>query len=118
MPVFIYSFLRARGIDVSFSLLLRLSGITKHKCFQTLKKINKSPEYVNRDQKQLILGKISKIENHFHLNSKFSENASRILLKLWELLKNTTATSTILPATFSIFSWLYFTIYCVITSFA
>lgn len=90
MPVFVYSFLRARGFDISFSLLSRLSGMTKHECFQTLKKITIFPEYVNRDRKQLILGKIRGVEKHFHLNSQFFENANRILQKLWELLKNTT----------------------------
>ena len=39
MTVFVYSFFRTKGFNVTFSLLKRLSGLTKHECFHMLKKI-------------------------------------------------------------------------------
>ncbi|KKK97814.1 hypothetical protein LCGC14_2649010 [marine sediment metagenome] len=91
MPVFVFSFFRVKGIDVTFSLLRRLSGLTLHECFQTIKKISGTfPEYATRDRKQVILKKINEIKYFFHLNSLFFENASKILQKLWGILNNTT----------------------------
>lgn len=91
MPVFVYSFFRTKEINVTFSLLKRLSGLTKRECFQMLKKINGIfPEYINRDRKRVVLDKISEIVDHFQLNSQFFENADKILEKLWWILNNTT----------------------------
>ncbi len=90
LPVFIFSFLRANTIDVSISLLLNLSGMDKHKCFQALKRINGIfPEYVKRDRKQVVLGKVRVIKTYFGLDSRFFENATKILHRFWEFLCNT-----------------------------
>ncbi|KKN02227.1 hypothetical protein LCGC14_1119890, partial [marine sediment metagenome] len=90
LPVFIFSFLRANTIDVSISLLLNLSGMDRHKCFQALKRINGIfPEYVKRDRKQVVLGKVRMIKVSFGLDSGFFENATKILQRFWEFLCNT-----------------------------
>ncbi len=91
MPVFVYTFFRAKGFNVTFSLLKKLSGLTRHECFHMLKKINGIfPEYITRDRKQVVLDKIREVESSFQLNSRFFETASKILQKLWGILNNTT----------------------------
>ena len=91
IPVFVYSFFRAKGFNVTFSLLKRLSGLTRHDCFHMLKKIYGTfPEYVTRDRKHVVLNKIREVESSFQLNSQFFENATKILQELWESLNNTT----------------------------
>jgi len=91
MTVFMYSFFRTKGFNVTFSLLKRLSGLTKHECFHMLKKINGTfPEYITRDRKRIILDNIRDVESFFQLNSRFFENAGKILQKLWGILSNTT----------------------------
>jgi len=90
LPVFIFSFLRANTIDVSISLLLNLSGMDRHKCFQALKRINGIfPEYVKRDRRQVVLGKVRMVKVSFGLDSRFFENATKILKRFWEFLCNT-----------------------------
>lgn len=91
IPVFVFSFFRAKGFNVTFSLLKRLSGLTKHECFDMLKRIYGTfPEYINRDRKRVILDNINDVESFFQLNSRFFENAGKILQKLWGILNNTT----------------------------
>lgn len=93
ITVFVYSFFRTKGINVPFSLLRKLSGLTKHEYFHMLKKINGIfPEYMTRDRKNIILGKVHEIENSFQLNSGFFKNASIIAQKFWGILSNTTDT--------------------------
>ncbi|KKM61415.1 hypothetical protein LCGC14_1531940 [marine sediment metagenome] len=90
LPVFIFSFLRANTIDVSISLLQNLSGMDRHKCFQALKRINGTfPEYIKRDRKQVVLGKVRMIKVFYGLDSRFFENATKILQRFWEFLCNT-----------------------------
>ena len=91
IPVFVYSFFRTKGINVSFPLLKKLSGLTSSECFGMLKKINGTfSEYMTRDRKQIILSKVQVIESDFQLNPRFYKNAYKILQKLWGILSNTT----------------------------
>lgn len=86
-----YSYFRAKGIDVTFSLLRELTGMTRHQCYMTLKKVyDIFPEYKTRDREQIILNRIHDILVHFRLSLAFFENARKILLKLWGLLQGTT----------------------------
>lgn len=91
MPVFVYFFFRAKGINVTFSLLTKLSGLKRQKCFHLLKKVNGLfPEYIQRDRQRVIIAKIQDVEDTYHLDSVFSKNAEKILQKLGKFLDNTT----------------------------
>lgn len=91
IPVFVYSFFRTKGIDITFPLFKKLSGLTRHEIFCMLKKIGDTfPEYIIRNRKQIILNKINTVKSEFHFNYLFYKNADKILRKLWDILSNTT----------------------------
>lgn len=91
MPVFVYSFLRDRGIDITFTHLKKYSGLTRHQSFQMFKKISEEfPKHTTRERKPKIIEYVTTVKNHFLLSSQFLENAAKILEKFWGLLSDTT----------------------------
>ncbi len=90
-PVFIFSFFRDKGFSIPFHLFRSLSGLTRHKYFQILKRIaGIFPNYATRDRKHIILKGIANVKSSFHLDSQFIENSGKIMQKLWSILSNTT----------------------------
>ncbi len=91
IPVFIYSFLRGEGVNITFSLLVEISKSSRHECFHMLKQIGRSSlTYTTRDREKIILDIIDKIRSSFKLSLEFFINASKIFYKLWTILSNTT----------------------------
>ena len=94
MSVFVYSFFRAKGFNTTYSLLKKLSGLTRHEYFSMLKRIDgtfsECTTRTTRDRKHVILGKLYEIKDHFKLNTQFFEYAGKILQKLWGILGDTT----------------------------
>ncbi|KKL97331.1 hypothetical protein LCGC14_1835570 [marine sediment metagenome] len=89
--VFIYSFLRGEGVNITFSLLVEISKSSRHECFHMLKQIGRSSStYTTRNREKIILNVIDKVRSNFKLSLEFYINASKIFYKLWIILSNTT----------------------------
>ncbi len=72
------------------SFLTKLSGLTRHEYFQTLKKVEGFlPRYVYREREFIIKRELTKIREYFQLNSDFIDNGNKILSVLWETLSIT-----------------------------
>lgn len=90
VPISIYFCLKYHNISIKESKLLEISKISK-KDFNAFKLqiLNFYPQYKERNRKEYILQRVLEISEHFQLGMSFYYQSKKILLKLWENIKNT-----------------------------